>query len=226
MTKKPSPLALVLLVASAALLLGCSASPVPTTVPIPKASLAPTLLPTQPAVATPTLEPTQAPTVAPTARVTVIATGAPTSKATATRTSAASAATMKVKIFMVALEDNGKSGKKIGCGDSIVAVERTIPTTSAVLTAAMKELVAVRDQYYGMSGLYNSLYRSNLKVVGVSIANRVATIQLSGSVALGGTCDNPRFAAQIQETALQFSTVSQVAVYVNGTPMERILSEK
>jgi hypothetical protein len=43
---------------------------------------------------------------------------------------------------------------------------------------------------------------------------------------LGGVCDNPRVEAQIEETALQFATVSEVAVFVNGKPLEEIISLK
>jgi hypothetical protein len=43
---------------------------------------------------------------------------------------------------------------------------------------------------------------------------------------LGGTCDAPRLAAQIEQTALQFSTVNDVAVFVNDVPLEDVLSQK
>lgn len=34
-----------------------------------------------------------------------------------------------VKIFLIALEDQGRFGKLVGCGDSVVSVDRTITTT-------------------------------------------------------------------------------------------------
>jgi hypothetical protein len=43
---------------------------------------------------------------------------------------------------------------------------------------------------------------------------------------LGGTCDSPRFEAQIEQTALQFPTVTDVAVFINDVPMEDALSQK
>ena len=46
-----------------------------------------------------------------------------------------------VKIFLVAVGDQGQSGKEIGCGDSVVPVQVPIPTTQGVLKAA---LVALR----------------------------------------------------------------------------------
>ncbi len=137
-----------------------------------------------------------------------------------------SAGTTRVKIFLVAIDDNGKSGKKIGCGDSVVAVERSIPATQTPLAAALTELLSIRDRTYGQSGLYNALYQSTLKVDSAIIANGKATINISGKTQLGGVCDNPRFKAQIEETALQFSTITQVAVFINNIPIDQVLSEK
>jgi hypothetical protein len=53
-----------------------------------------------------------------------------------------------------------------------------------------------------------------------------ATIKLSGSLVLNGICDNPRVEAQIEQVALQFSTVKSVQVYLNNIPLQQALSEK
>ncbi len=209
----------------ASMLIGCTQAPIPTTVPTRIVILA-TPEPTATVTSAATAEPTQAPTVAPTAVLTPTANLSATPKPTSTRTPVASASTMKVKIFLIALNDNGKAGKKIGCDDSVVPVERTVPSSSAVLTAALKELLALREQNYGTSGLYNALYQSKLNLTNVAITSGRATIQLTGTLMLGGVCDSPRFAAQIQETALQFSTVQQVAVTINGIAMDKALSGK
>ncbi len=132
----------------------------------------------------------------------------------------------RVKIFLIAIDDNGKSGKKIGCNDSVVPVERPVPSTQAPLAAALTELFSIHDRNYGQSGLYNALYQSTLKVDSTTIASAKATVNLSGKVTLGGVCDNPRVKAQIEETALQFPTVSQVQVFVNNIPIDQVLSEK
>lgn len=131
-----------------------------------------------------------------------------------------------MRIFLIALEDNGQSGKKIGCDDSVIPVQVTIPPTQAVLRAALEALISLKDQFYGQSGLYNALYQSNLQLEGVTIEGGKAIINLSGTLMLGGVCDNPRVEAQIEETALQFATVSEVAVFVNGKSLEEILSLK
>lgn len=137
-----------------------------------------------------------------------------------------SAGTTRVKIFLVAIDDNGKLGKKIGCGDSIVAVERSIPSTQTPLAAALSELFSIHDRNYGQSGLYNALYQSALKVDNATIVSGKATINISGKTQLGGVCDSPRFKAQIEETALQFSTVTQVTIFINNIAIDQLLSEK
>jgi hypothetical protein len=131
-----------------------------------------------------------------------------------------------VKIFLIALEDNGRSGTLIGCGDSAVPVTVTIPKTQGVLRAALEKLLSAKQQFYGESGLYNALYQSNLQVAGVTIEQGKAIIRLTGTIVLGGTCDAPRLEAQIAQTALQFSTVNDVAVFVNDRPLEDVLSQK
>lgn len=146
--------------------------------------------------------------------------------ASARQTAPAAPAGTTVKIFLLALEDDGKSGKKIGCNDSVVPVTRTVPKTTAPLGAAIRELVAIRDRTYGQSGLYNALFQSSLMVDRVVIVNAVAEIHLSGTFRSGGACDNPRIEAQIKETALQFPTVKSVQVFVNDMPLETILSGK
>jgi hypothetical protein len=56
----------------------------------------------------------------------------------------------------VALEDAGASGKEIGCGDSIIPVDLNVEPTAAPLTAALEELLAIDERFYGQSGLYNN----------------------------------------------------------------------
>ncbi len=130
----------------------------------------------------------------------------------------------RVNIYLIAEGDNGISGKKIGCNDSIVPVEVAIGPTTAPLTAGLEALFAIDTRTYGQTGLTNALYQSDLRVERITIEQGKATINLSGRYQLGGVCDNPRFEAQIKETALQFSTVDQVSVYINGRSLEDILS--
>ena len=136
----------------------------------------------------------------------------------------ASAGLDRVNIYLVAVEDNGVSGKKIGCGDSLVPVEVRIATTPGVLRAALNELFKLEGQeYYGESGLYNALYQSQLSITDVAVVDGEARIFLTGYLVLGGVCDNPRVEEQLKAIALQFNTVNSVSVYINGEPLGKLL---
>lgn len=135
-----------------------------------------------------------------------------------------------VKLFMVALNDNGQSGKMIGCGDSIIPVTAPIPTTTAPLSAAFKALLAVQSKDYGQSGLYNPSYadanpNGSLQFVSASVVNGVAKIYLKGQISLPGVCEDPRLLSQFEEIAKQFSTVQKVEMYINGKMWSGSLKE-
>ena len=179
-------------------------------------------IPTNTATAVITLPTEQ---VNPTATITIPSLTPVLSTATQVRPTS-TAVQQTVKIFLIALEDNGQSGILVGCGDSAVPVTVIIPRTQGVLKAALEKLLSIKEQYYGESGLYNALYQSDLKLKSVTIDQGKAVIHLTGTVMLGGVCDAPRVEAQIKQTALQFSTVSDVEVFINDIPLEDVLSQK
>jgi hypothetical protein len=131
-----------------------------------------------------------------------------------------------VQIFLIAVDDNGQSGQMIGCGDSLVPVQVEIPRSQAVLKASLEKLLSIKTQYYGESGLYNALYQSELQLESVTLDGGKAVIKLTGTMMLGGVCDNPRVTAQLEATARQFPTVSEVVIYVNGRLLADVLSLK
>jgi len=207
-------------------LVACGAPPSPTPTPI-------FALPTQGIIILPTDSPltplAAAPTDAaatPVASAPTVNAATPSANVTPAPAPSLAAGTISIKIFLVALNDNGKSGKKIGCNDSVVGVERQIPATQGVLSAALNELFSLREKNFGASGLYNSLYQSTLKLDGAAVINGRASIAISGKLVRGGVCDDPRVKEQIEETALQFATVKSVAVTINGVPIDKALSEK
>ena len=151
------------------------------------------------------------------------ATQVPPTTAASTSTTAAE---QTVKIVLIELEDNGQSGPLVGCGDSAIPINVTIPRTQGVLRAALEKLLSAKQQFYGESGYYNALYQSDLNVSAVKIEQGNAIIHLTGTIMLGGACDAPRVQAQIEQTALQFSTVSDVTVFVNDVPLEDVLSSR
>ena len=121
-----------------------------------------------------------------------------------------------IKIYLVAVGDDGKTGKKIGCGDSLIAVTRTIKKTAVPLAAAIRELLQTpqHPNVDGSPNLENFWKGRNLKVRSVSIVNRTATIRLSGALSVAGVCDEPRIESQIDATARQFPTVKKVKVFI------------
>jgi Sporulation and spore germination len=133
----------------------------------------------------------------------------------------------QANIYMIATGDNGASGKKIGCDDSVVPVFIPIPASLDPVMGALEALLSIHDQNYGQSGLYNSLYQSTLKVDSVKTDNKGgATVNLSGVYQLGGECDDPRFRAQIEETVLQFPQIKTVEIFINNISLDDILSGK
>jgi hypothetical protein len=130
----------------------------------------------------------------------------------------------RVNIYLVAIGDNGASGKLIGCGDSLIPVVIQIEPTMGVLRAALNELFKLEGQSdYAGSGLYNALYLSHLEIDDVAVVGGEAIIKLKGSLVTGGECDIPRIEEQLQAIALQFSTVDSVTITVNGTPLDELL---
>jgi hypothetical protein len=119
-----------------------------------------------------------------------------------------------IKIYLVAVGDDGKSGRKIGCGDSLVAITRSIKKNPAPLTATIRELLITPEHTEGTPRLENFWKGRNLKIKSVSVRNGTATIQLSGEVFVAGVCDVPRIQGQIEETARQFPTVKKVKVFI------------
>ena len=104
-------------------------------------------------------------------------------------------AVQQVLVYLVAVGDNGASGQKFGCGDSLVPARMPLEPTQAVLQAALMRLLSLHEGKYGASGLYNALYQSQLKVEQIALAEGKATVELTGQLLLGGECDDPRLLA-------------------------------
>ena len=192
-------------------------SPTPLMTNTPQDAATPVASPTSPVNPTVTVALPSATTIAPPTAVLPTATTVPATSP---------AKEQMVKIFLIALEDNGQSGPLVGCGDSVIPITVTIPQTQGVLRAALERLLSAKQEFYGESGYYNALYQSDLELENVRIEQGQAIIHLTGTVMLGGVCDSPRVQAQIEQTALQFSTVSAVAVFINDTPIEEVLSQQ
>jgi hypothetical protein len=134
--------------------------------------------------------------------------------------------TSSVRIYLIAIADNGRSGKRIGCGDSVIAVTRPIVPTTTPLKAALRLLLSNHQAHYGRSGLYNALYQATLRLQTAAVTNGKAVVHLTGRLNLRGVCDDPRADAQLRETVRQFPTVHNVAIYINNVPLWKVLSQK
>jgi hypothetical protein len=144
----------------------------------------------------------------------------------ATITYSGTPAVQLVEIYLIAIDDNGQAGIQVGCGDSAIPVDVQIQPTQGVLRSALEALLSIKEQYYGQSGLYNALYQSDLQVESVSITDGNAQVYLTGSMMLGGECDNPRVQAQLEQTVLQFSTVTRASIFINGKTLADAISLK
>lgn len=124
----------------------------------------------------------------------------------------------EVDVYLVAVGDKGNKGIKIGCDDSLVGIVRKIKPTVAPLRAAIEELLSIPHEYSKELGNY---WRGkDLKLKDVKIAEGVATIHITGEGPfVGGICDEPRITEQIENTAMQFSSVNSVKVFVNDKPL-------
>ncbi|TVQ94756.1 MAG: hypothetical protein EA400_00915 [Chromatiaceae bacterium] len=125
-----------------------------------------------------------------------------------------------------AMDAARQQGEFVGCGDRIVYMEKRIPHTRAPLTAIYQELfrlpdtVVVHGQAY-QNPIHQHAHRRNLpplRFERVTISNRKANLYLVGDYLSVGTCEPARTEAVLQFAALQFATVDEIAIYLNGEP--------
>ncbi len=128
----------------------------------------------------------------------------------------------KVNLYFVAINDGGDKGKKFGCDDSLVSVEAD--DSVKTITDAYETLLTIKASMYGNSGLYNSLYQSDLHVNRAEIKKGEANIELVGRYSIAGTCDGPRFVEQLTSVAKQFPDVKTIDITINGQSINDLFS--
>lgn len=221
--KRSLPLTLLLLFA----LVGCTLPQIPgltgptatpslTPSPLATATLPPTWTPVASATPAATWTPS-APTLPAIGGLALLSTPVPAvTDATRTQT---------VIVFLVKLNDNGASGDRIGCLDSLVPVELAVAPYVDPARAALEALFALRLRDY--ASLYNGLYLSNLRYLSLSVEGTRAVLRLSGEVLSGGVCDDPRITEQIKRTVRHYNPlVVNVTILVDGRDLSEILSLK
>lgn len=131
------------------------------------------------------------------------------------------AETTKLKLYMIAIGDNGIRGKKVACNDSLVEVTGTFPET-AYLSGAYQELLELKDKTYPSTDLANPLASSTLKLESAKLdAEGVAEIALSGGIGWSDECDAKRQTEQLTEPARRFYGVKEVRITLNGKLLEQ-----
>lgn len=125
------------------------------------------------------------------------------------------------KISIALLTDPEGSPER-GC-DDVVMVERTIDPTPAPLNSAISALFDIDETTIEGYRHFIPKTTSTLSFDRAEIVDNEAQIYLTGELSgLTGVCDNPRAAIQIEETALQFSTIDTVQIYLNEQPTDLI----
>lgn len=128
---------------------------------------------------------------------------------------------MQVKIALLSMPAKDEDVQKLQGCDLVIMTEQTVPYTTMPLNAAMRQLFMKLQRWpYDDSHSGNFISsQKNLYFDKAVLADGVAKIYLTGSVSLGGECDDPRLDIVIKNTAMQFPSVKSVQIYLNGQPL-------
>ena len=202
------PLAVVAL---CAVVVACAAGsgglgPVPTPPASPAASVtqpSPDITPTLPS-ASPSTSPAASPTLSPTPR---------------TSPSPSPAGTTVVRAYFILAD--GPTG-----GGGLVPTLSEVPATKAVATAAMTALLEGPGHLRDAAQTISTAIPPGTKLLGITIADGVATVDLSGEFESGGGSASVfGRLGQVVYTLTQFPTVSAVTFRVDGRPVDVFSSE-
>jgi len=168
---------------------------IPSAVPTPSGDAGgPDLTPGPSATVTPSTAPSSAPSDAPTSGPTPAATPAET---------------MIVRAYFVLGGEPGSVG--------LVPVLRVVPESAAVAKAAMSALLAGPTAKEAGDRTITSAIPGGTALLGVSIKNGVATVDLSTEFDTGGGTASMQYRlAQVVYTLTQFSTVKSVVFQIEG----------
>jgi hypothetical protein len=104
-------------------------------------------------------------------------------------------------------------------GDKLDVAHRTVTATPRIATAAMTELLAGPTPADVAAGLASAI-PGGTRLLGLSIADRIATVDLSGAFAAGGgSLSMAARLAQVTYTLTQFPTVEGVVFRLDGQPL-------
>jgi spore germination protein GerM len=192
--------------------LGTPSTPLPTadqSLPVPSEDATPDLSSLEPSASAPATPPASA---VPTGSSRPSATPPPTARPT-TRPTATPAGTTIVRAYFVLGSATGNEG--------LVPVLREVPTTKAVATAAVRELLAGPSSVErAASPAISSAIPAGTTLLGITIADGVATVDLSREFESGGGTESMLSRlAQVVYTLTQFPTVQGVRFELDGRPV-------
>lgn len=137
---------------------------------------------------------------------------------------------------MVKINDNGATpgGIKIGCNDSLITKEVTVPYTynpqspGERINAAFIALGNMTEDQFTAEGLENSVAKSMFTLPNVEKVNDTYLIHLEGKFTFSGTCDVPRQKGQIEQMVVHAAGAEKAQIILNddSAAWEKAFSSK
>lgn len=119
---------------------------------------------------------------------------------------------VQVKLYF----NNNKSAQEYLCSE-VLPVDRTVESTAAIARAALEELLKgpTRDEILG--GYFSSI-NPGVKIQKLTIQEGVAEVDFDSALEknVGGSCRTTAIRNQITKTLLQFPTVKDVVISIDG----------
>lgn len=129
----------------------------------------------------------------------------------------------ELTVYFVRIGDDGASGERIGCGDSLVPVTTTPIATDDPLRASIVRLLETPEGEVLSSGLRTAVPGGTLDYVSGRVEGDTVTVELTGMPLPGGECDDPRIEAQLERTAMAATGASEALILIDGVPIEEFL---
>ena len=115
-----------------------------------------------------------------------------------------------------------------GCGEALWYLKTNFPKTGNVpidVTNALRTILTYHSETIGT--LHHPGWASNLAVNNVELEGGNIKVFLTGEyVKTKDPCDASRFKDQLRFTIKQFPGITNIQIYVNGTPIADVMSRK
>lgn len=119
---------------------------------------------------------------------------------------------VQVKLYF----NNNKSSQEYLC-DKVLPVDRAVEGTVAIARAALEELLKGPTRNEILDGYFSSI-NPRVKIQKLTIENGVAKVDFNSALEknVGGSCRTTAIRNQITKTLLQFPTVKEVIISIDG----------